>query len=208
MPATTLELEQPVGPFNTTAAGVAGLVPQAVIETAGTPVDPRSMVVTVTQVQQWLRELSGRLVMAVPRWVELTGGPADEVAADADGVLYMDPLTPEVGVDVDGVLYLNPDPATPVTDRALFVSAARDAVHNGAASYLQAARHPELSRINGDSYSAVLWARFGEALTVLADFTTGRLPEQVPPAAAGVGGVVTGSFPPVLFGDASYRYLL
>lgn len=47
-------------------------------------------------------------------------------------------------------------------------AAARDAIHNGAASYAQAARFPEQSAPNSDGYAGVLWARFETAVKDVA----------------------------------------
>lgn len=47
--------------------------------------------------------------------------------------------------------------------------AARDLVHNGAASYAQSARYPEQAGRSRDGLAAVLWARFESGLDDLAE---------------------------------------
>ena len=60
-------------------------------------------------------------------------------------------------------------------DRELFVARARDLVHNGAASYLEAARYPERAGRAGTSYDTVLWARFEAGLLELAGWLSRRV---------------------------------
>lgn len=55
------------------------------------------------------------------------------------------------------------------------VAAARDLVHNGAASYLEAARHPERASKTDTSYAEVLWARYTDGLVALAATLDGWL---------------------------------
>lgn len=52
--------------------------------------------------------------------------------------------------------------------QAAVLTAARDLVHNGAASYAQAARFPEQASPNKDSYSTILWERYRAGLELLA----------------------------------------
>lgn len=56
----------------------------------------------------------------------------------------------------------NPGRVTALTD------AVRGAVHNGAASYVEAARHPDRAGKGTTSYADVLWARFTDRLADLA----------------------------------------
>lgn len=80
---------------------------------------------------------------------------------------------------------VDPERITALTD------AARDAVHNGAASYVEAARHPDRAGKGATSYADVLWSRFTDRLTDLAelleewltdpdDATTGDAPGPSP----------------------------
>ncbi|KWW97404.1 hypothetical protein LI90_4376 (plasmid) [Carbonactinospora thermoautotrophica] len=52
--------------------------------------------------------------------------------------------------------------------RAAVQAAARDLVHQGVASYIEGARHPERAGLSETSYAAVLWRRFTEGLEELA----------------------------------------
>lgn len=92
------------------------------------------------------------------------------------------------------------DPGAVLSDRDRFADLARDAVHNAAASYVEAARFPEQQGKAQGSYSAVLWARYEQTLADLgvwlerrlADPVTGDTPD---PAAS----VVDYHFPAVSF---------
>lgn len=55
------------------------------------------------------------------------------------------------------------------------VAAARDLVHNGAASYLEAARHPERASKTDSSYAEVLWQRYTGGLAALGAALDGWL---------------------------------
>lgn len=78
-------------------------------------------------------------------------------------------------------------------------TAAADAVKNGAASYLVAAASPEsASQVESQSYAAVLWARFEDALADI-DRAIKRAGDDVDDAAA--AGTPHGSFPAPLFAD-------
>ncbi len=121
------------------AATVAGV--RALIPEATIPdVLPagRKGVITA-QVTGWLTELSNRVDLRVAGWRRLR---VDQNTAEA----------------ADGT----PAPL----DR--FKGAARDVVHNGAASYTEAARYPERARVADSSYAGVLWERFETGLAELA----------------------------------------
>lgn len=110
-----------------------------------------------------------------------------------------------VAMRLTGWQGLNDEPVAPETtsDRDQLIEYARTVIHNGAASYLEAARHPERSSVNTESYSAVLWQRYRDGLEDLAGWIEKRLtaPEagdELP--VDGAGGPI-GSFPVPLFGD-------
>lgn len=99
---------------------------------------------------------------------------------------------------------LTDEPVEPETtsDRDQLVTYARAVIHNGAASYLEAARHPERASVNDTSYAAVLWQRYTDGLDRLTAWLTRRLDvpgpgDEVP---AGAGGA-SFDFPAPLIGD-------
>ena len=51
--------------------------------------------------------------------------------------------------------------------RVALVAMARDILHNGAASYVEAARYPERAGKAEESYEGVLWRRYQQGLTSL-----------------------------------------
>lgn len=55
---------------------------------------------------------------------------------------------------------------------------AKDLVHNGAASYAQAARFPEQAQPNTDGYATVLWNRFSTGLDDLVKLCDQLLADQ------------------------------
>lgn len=113
--------------------------------------------VTVGQVAAWVASLSGRLEVRLTGWRRLRDVPTDEETAAGD-------LAP----------------------RDRLRAAAADLVHNGAASYLEAARFPERAAQSDTSYAAVLWARFVEGEDLLATWLEAELDTD----GAGDGDVV------------------
>lgn len=114
-------------------------------------------------------------------------------------------LTGAVAMRLTGWQRLSDEVVAPETtsDRDQLIAAARTIIHNGAGSYLEAARHPERSGVNDDSYSAVLWNRYTAGLDQLAAWLEGRLADGDPidePAGAPTG-IPIGYFPDPLFGD-------
>lgn len=106
---------------------------------------------------------------------------------------------------LDGWQGLPTTPREPETtsDRDQFISAVRTIVHNGAASYLEAARHPERANVNTESYAAVLWNRYTVELDRLADWLRAKLANTGtgPDESTGDNGGLGYGFPPPLFGD-------
>lgn len=105
-------------------------------------------------------------------------------AAGAKGVTeldvlgWLDGLSATVSLRLDGWEQLEAvatDELDSLPDRELFVARARDLVHNGAASYLEAARYPERAGRAGTSYDTVLWARFEAGLLELAGWLSRRV---------------------------------
>lgn len=164
----------PVPPFGATRAGVVSLTPEAKL-IAGDTVPEGRYGVTEAQVDAWLDELSDAVAMVLDGWEGLDDTP---VLAE-DGVTVL----------VAG-------------DRTRLIGAARTIVHNGAAAYLEAARHPERATVNDTSYAAVLWARYTAGLDRLAAWLTARLatPEPGDTDAALAGPAY--AFPAPLIGDS------
>lgn len=67
------------------------------------------------------------------------------------------------------------DPGAELSDRARFVDLARDAVHNGAASYVESARYPEQQGKAASTYAGVLWSRYEATLRDLREWLAARL---------------------------------
>lgn len=164
----------PVPPFGATRAGVVSLTPEAKL-IAGDTVPVGRYGVTEAQVDAWLDELSDAVAMALDGWEGLDDTP---VIAD-DGVTVL----------IDG-------------DRTRLVGAARTVVHNGAASYLEAARHPERATVNDTSYAAVLWARYTAGLDRLVGWLTARLDRPDQGDAEGALAGPAYAFPAPLIGDS------
>lgn len=168
--------DEPVAPFGATRNGVTGLVPEARL-TPGDAVVVGKYGVTEGQVDRWLDELSGDVSVRLDGWERLSDAP----------VLAED----EVTVLVEG-------------DRTRLRAWAAGVVHNGAASYLEAARHPERAGVNDTSYAAVLWDRYVAGLDKVAAWLEGRLEDpdqgdQPTPDADATGPLF--SFPAPLVGD-------
>lgn len=170
--------DEPVAPFGATRAGVTGLVPEARLVPGDVLVEGRYGV-TEAQVDRWLDELSGDVSVRLDGWERLSN------------VAVVDDTGVEPVVLIDG-------------DRDRVRAWAAGVIHNGAASYLEAARHPERSSVNAESYSAVLWQRYEAGLDRVAAWLEGRL--EVPDAGdteapdVELGGPAY-SFPTPLVGD-------
>lgn len=167
--------DAPVAPFGATRNGVTGLVPEAKLIPGDTAPEGRYGV-TEAQVDRWLDELSAAVAVELDGWELLTNVPV----TDAEG-----------------------DVVVIAGDRDRLAIMARDVVHNGAASYLEAARHPERAAVNDTSYAAVLWARYVDGLARVTGWLEGRLTspdagDELEPEYA--GGTVF-SFPTPLVGD-------
>lgn len=169
--------DAPVAPFGATRDGVTGLVPEARLVPGDVLIEGKYGV-TEAQVDRWLDELSGDVSVRLDGWELLTNTP----------VLDVD----EVTVLVDG-------------DRTRLRAWAAGIVHNGAASYLEAARHPERAGVNDTSYAAVLWDRYVTGLDRVAAWLEERLADPdagdtEEPAADSLGPAF--SFPTPLIGDS------
>lgn len=118
---------------------------------------------------------------------------------------WVDELTGAVAMRLTGWQRLNDQPVEPETDsdRDQLIAYARTLIHNGAASYVEAARHPERAEPNTTSYAGVLWDRYRTGLDELTGWLEARL------AADDAGdedapvdtGDLAYSFPAPLFGD-------
>lgn len=162
--------DEPVAPFGATRAGVTGLVPETRLVPGDVVVDGRYGV-TEAQVDRWLDELSGDVSVRLDGWERLTNVPVlEDPEADPSVVLI-------------------------AGDRDRLRAWAAGVIHNGAASYLEAARHPERAAVNDTSYAAVLWARYEAGLDKLAAWLELRLED---PAAGDV------EEPPAYDGPAFY----
>lgn len=93
------------------------------------------------------------------------------------------------------------DEGAELSDRQRFADLARDAVHNGAASYVEAARYPEQQGKAATSYAAVLWSRYEAVLEELKRWLDVRLaaPAELDPTATTAGGEPAYYFPPPSF---------
>lgn len=120
---------------------------------------------------------------------------------------WVDELTGVVAMTLDHWQRLSDEPVEPedTSDRAQLCEYARTVIHNGAASYLEAARHPELaSNVNDTSYAAVLWSRYTDGLDRVAAWLEKRLADQDPadtPEPQAATGFTDYAFPPPLIGD-------
>jgi hypothetical protein len=156
-----------VPPFGANLAGVKAFVPEVVLLTGNVLVGKFG--VQEAQVMAWLDEMSGTVAMTLDGWERLDDTPTEREVAVGE--------------------------VPPDSDREQLRRFARTVIHNGAASYLEAARHPERATVNDTSYAAVLWARYLTGLEQLAAWLTRRL-------AAGGTDDTTGDYP----GGASFNF--
>lgn len=103
---------------------------------------------------------------------------------------YITDLTGRVLVRVAGWERLNAD------YQAAVKAAARDAIHNGAASYAQAARFPEQADKTDESYATVLWSRYVEGVEQLEQLVAGWLNDPDKATPEGTSGTAGWYFPP------------
>lgn len=139
----------------------------------------------------------------VPKAAEV---PAGRHAVTEEQVLeWLVGLSARLAVRLDGWERLKVEPEEPETlsDRDTFVAHAADLVHNGAASYLEAARYPERAGKSTTSYDAVLWQRFVDGLDDLAAWLERRLAAGDATTPGGADTPVPAhSFPPASFTPA------
>lgn len=116
---------------------------------------------------------------------------------------WVEELTGVVAMTLTGWQRLSDEPVDPeeTSDRDQLIEYARTVVHNGAASYLEAARHPERSSVNDTSYAAVLWQRYTDGLDRVATWLAGRLAAGEPGDTADAYAGPAYYFPEPLFGD-------
>lgn len=110
----------------------------------------------------------------VPKAAELNGRKA---VTEEQVVEWLGGLSSRLSVRLDGWERLSTEVEDPelIPDREQFLTHARDLVHNGAGSYLEAARYPERAGKSTTSYDAVLWARYVDGLADLAAWLERRL---------------------------------
>lgn len=176
------ETAAPRGPFGATVDGVIALVPTArLLDDTAVPVP-------------------------VPTGGLEPGRGGGTFAVSVSTVAaWVEELSARLALRLDGWQRLTATPVAPETtsDRDQLVAFARDLVHNGAASYLEAARYPERSAAATTSYAAVLWARFESGLADLSTWLERRLEDGTDVAdAPALAGVPAASFPPPRFLDS------
>lgn len=166
-----------VPPFGATREGVLALVPEVRLRAADTEPAPGQYGITAAHVDSWIDDLTDSVAMALDGWERLSN-----VAVYGDD---------NVTVVVLG-------------DRDRLRGSARTLIHNGVASYVEAARHPERAAVNDTSYAEVLWRRYTDGLDRLVLWFRGRLAN--PEDGDELGGVAHGGpafgFPAPLFGDS------
>lgn len=166
------ELER--GPFGVTVDGVTSLVPEVRLWNSDDPLPTGTYKITATQVVAWLEELTDAVSIATDGWERLSVTPT---------------------LDVDGTTVLIE------SDRDRFIGTARTIVHNGAASYLEAARRPESAARTESSYADVLWNRYETGLTRLVAWLTLRLDVPEPGDTDPDAGALAYAFPCPTFPD-------
>ena len=118
----------------------------------------------------------------IPDWkipATLTPGQTGLSAAQVEGWI----------VELSGIASLRLTGYATISDPdrvSALTSAVRAAIHNGAASYVEAARHPDRAGKGDTSYSDVLWARFTGGLDALEALLGTWLTD---PDLSGVGAV-------------------
>ncbi len=106
---------------------------------------------------------------------------------------FIDEITARVALRMAGIERLVDDLEDTVR------AGARELVHLGAASRAQAARYPEQSAKNSDSYAAVLWDQFESGLEALLGELAVQLDDPGAVEAPTPGQGVRVSFPPPRF---------
>lgn len=112
-------------------------------------------------------------------------------------------LSGAVAMRLTGWQRLTDEPLAPEvdSDRDQLVTAARAAIHNGAASYLEAARHPERADVNTTTYAGVLWDRYLTGLNTITGWLAIRLAEGAPGDDLEQRGGIASAFPAPTFVD-------
>lgn len=123
------------------------------------------------------------LVPEVRLWNSDQPIPNGTYAVTAEQVqAWVDELSGVVAMTLEGWQRISDEPVAPETtsDREQLIEYARTVVHNGAASYLEAARRPEQAQRSSTSYADVLWNRYTTGLDRLAAWLTRRLAQLEP----------------------------
>ena len=174
-----------VPPWGATVAAAMGLLPDAVLADqrptdTGAPGHPGYQVsarpVAVTDAHAWAHELSATVAVRLTGWTRLpTARPPAPVVPAPTG-------PPPAGVPPVGSLpvVLPPLVIDPpgLAPRDALVLEARRLVHSGLASYIEQARTGRAPGAGNDAtsgYAGILWTRFTEGLTALADYLAAEL---------------------------------
>lgn len=141
--------------FNTAVEDVFALVPEA------SPARLAEVGIGEEIITGWIDELSARVALRCRGWQRLSTTRRTETITtyDAFGV-------PTVATSTS--------PAV----REQFAEFARTVVANGAASYVEASRHPERAAVSDSSYQDVLWRRFTEGLEELVKWLEAALEDD------------------------------
>lgn len=141
--------------------------------------------------------------------------PAGALPAGRRGVTEPQTRTWLVGLTGRASLYLDGweklsdtvEDGASLSDRQRFADLARDAVQNGAASYVEAARFPEQQTKATTSYAAVLWERYEATLAQLKTWLDDRLSAGiVDPTTGAVTAAIEFDFPPPSFTVERLRF--
>lgn len=143
-----------------------------------------------------------------------TLGPGDRGVTAAQARAWVASLSSAVDLRLTGWNLLRAAPTAEETaagqpaPQARLKAAAADLVHQGAASYLEAARFPERARPADTSYAEVLWRRYTEGLEALTAWLETELEDTeggiVEGATAGLG--IAYSFPEASFTPDAMRW--
>lgn len=156
------------------------------------------------QVPPWGATVNGALSLlpdAVLLGQEPSANGANRGVSRLRAYAWVEELSGQVALRLDGWSTLSADlnDDTQLSDRDNLKTSARSLVHNGVASYIQAARYSGDDR---SGYATILWERYTTGLDVLTGWLTRRLEGEDPAAQDGgaIGGAV-GRFPPPFYRD-------
>lgn len=190
----------PLGPFGVTVDGVLALIPEATVWPTRADVPPGARGITREDVADWIDECSASVAVVLDGWEHARN-------TTPDGVTITTTTNPDGSTTtvVNGTPAptVNGAPVYPGTDLDQLRTFARTVAKNRAASYAEAARHPERAAKADTSYADVLWRRYELGLADLVAWWKAHRPTTAgtDPATGTPTGHASAMFPPPMYAD-------